>query len=174
MFTGTLGLIMGFAARRWSPGLVLGAFAVGLLAAMVLHNVWNSAGEAFFLLYVMVQVPLFGAAVPSVYFLRRSEARLTHRRLVEYAQAGWFSPLEVDMLATPRGRRAGLRWAASLGRRDAMRAFIRTATELAATRQRVLSGRDLRGYTATERSLLERSGRVRAAVLGIPQAPPQP
>ncbi|MDQ4491470.1 PrsW family intramembrane metalloprotease [Sinomonas sp. ASV486] len=173
MFTGTLGLVTGLAARRWSPGLVLGAFAVGLLPAMLLHNIWNSAGEDFFLLYVIVQLPLFGAAVLGVYLLRRSEARLTHRRLVEYAQAGWFTPLEVDMLATPRGRRAGLRWAASLGRRKAMRSFIRTATELAATRQRVLSGRDVRGYAATERGLLDRSRRERAAVLGIPPTGPQ-
>lgn len=172
MFTGTLGFVMGLAARRWSPGLVIAAFLVGLVPAMLLHNVWNSAGEDFFVLYVLVQIPLFAGAVVGVYFLRRSEARLTRRRLGEYAQAGWFTPGEVDMLATPRGRSAGIRWAASLGRRDAMRGFIRTATDLATTRQRVLSGRDVRGYAAAERELLDRIGRDRSAVLGIPFDPP--
>jgi RsiW-degrading membrane proteinase PrsW (M82 family) len=173
MFTGTLGLIMGLAARRWSPGLVIGAFLVGLAPAMLLHNIWNSGGEDFFLLYVLVQIPLFGAAAVGVYFLRRAEARLTHARLVEYAQAGWFSPLEVEMLATPRGRSAGLRWATGLGRRSAMRAFIRTATDLAATRQRVLSGRDVRGYAAAQQELLDRIGRERDALLGVSGGHPQ-
>lgn len=168
MFTGTLGLIVGLAARRWSPGLVMGTFAAGLVPAMLLHALWNSAGEDFFLLYVLVQIPLFGAAVLGVYFLRRAEARLTRTTLLEYARAGWFTPLEVDMLATPRGRSAGLRWAAARGRRHEMRAFIRSATDLAAVRQRVLSGREVRGYAEAERDLLERTGRHRSAVLGIP------
>lgn len=173
MFTGTLGLVMGLAARRWSPGLVVGAFVMGLIPAMLLHNIWNSAGADFFFLYVLVQIPLFGAAILVVYVLRRSEARLTRARLTEYARAGWFTPLEVDMLATPRGRAAGLRWAASTGRRNEMRTFIRTATDLAAVRQRVLSGRDVRGYAAAQRELLERIGRERSAVLGIPHGTPQ-
>lgn len=174
MFTGTLGLIMGLAARRWRPALVVGAFAVGLMPAMLLHTIWNSAGEDFFFLYVLVQIPLFGVGVLGVYFLRRAEARLTRARLAEYAQAGWFTPLEVDMLATPRGRAAGLRWAASLGRRNEMRDFIRTATDLAAVRQRVLSGRDVRGYAEAQRELLERTVRDRSAVLGIPHGTPFP
>ncbi|GAB3285306.1 PrsW family intramembrane metalloprotease [Sinomonas notoginsengisoli] len=173
MFTGALGLIMGLAARRWSPGLVVATFVAGLVPAMLLHTIWNGAGEDFFLLYVLVQIPLFCAAVLGVYFLRRSEARLTHARLVEYARAGWFTPLEVEMLATPRGRTAGLRWAASVGRREAMRAFIRTATDLAAARQRVISGRDVRGYADAQLELLERVGRNRAAVLGVPYGAPQ-
>lgn len=173
MFTGTLGLIMGLAARRWSPGLVVGAFLVGLAPAMLLHNIWNSGGEDFFLLYVLVQIPLFGGAALGVYFLRRAEARLTHARLVEYAQAGWLSPLEVEMLATPRGRSAGLRWAAGMGRRPAMRSFIRTATDLAAARQRVLSGRDVRGYVAAQQELLDRIGRERDALLGVSGGRPQ-
>jgi hypothetical protein len=38
--------------------------------------------------------------------LRREERRLTAERLGEYAAAGWFTPQEVTMLATPRGRRS--------------------------------------------------------------------
>ncbi|GAB4100133.1 hypothetical protein GCM10028789_22970 [Sinomonas halotolerans] len=168
MFTAATGLVLGLAARRWSPGLAVAAFGVGLVPAMLLHNVWNSAGEDFFMLYAVVQIPLFGAAVAGVYLLRRADARLTHARLVDYARAGWFTPLEVDMLATPRGRSAGLRWAASLGRRPAMASFIRTATDLASARQRALSGRDVAGYASTERELLARIVALRATVTGIP------
>ena len=168
MFTGATGLVMGLAARRWSPWLAVVSFAVGLVPAMLLHNIWNGAGEDFFILYAVVQIPLFAASVVGVYLLRRADARLTHRRLVEYADAGWFTPLEVDMLATPRGRSAGLRWAASVGRRPEMVQFIRAATDLAYTRQRVLSGRDITGHASTERALLERIVQLRAAVTGIP------
>jgi hypothetical protein len=149
------------------------AFVVGLVPAMLLHNVWNGAGEDFFMLYAIVQVPLFAASVAGVYVLRRAEARITHARLVEYAQAGWFTPLEVEMLATPRGRSAGLRWATSAGRRAPMQALIRAATQLASRRQRVLSGRDLDGYEGAERDLLDRVVRLRAEITGIPHDRPQ-
>ncbi|WP_138444261.1 PrsW family intramembrane metalloprotease [Sinomonas susongensis] len=165
MFTGTLGAVLGFAARRWNAGLGIVAFVVGLVPAMLLHHLWNSSGESFFFLYVAVQVPLFCVAVAGIYLLRRADARLTHRRLTEYAVAGWFTPLEVDMLATPRGRRAGLRWAAARGRASAMRRFIRVATELAYTRQRALSGRDLTGYAIAEKGYLDEAGRLRALIV---------
>jgi RsiW-degrading membrane proteinase PrsW (M82 family) len=173
MFTGATGLIMGFAARHSGPGATAAAFVVGLFPAMLLHNVWNSSGEDFFMLYAFVQVPLLAAAVASVYLLRRAEARVTQARLSEYAQAGWFTPLEVSMLATPRGRAAGLRWAASAGRRTPMRALIRTATQLATTRQRVLAGRDVGDYAGTERELLARIVRLRAELTGIPADSPR-
>ena len=47
IFTGTTGLIMGFAARRWHTGLSVLAFAVGLVPAMLLHSGWNSMGQDF-------------------------------------------------------------------------------------------------------------------------------
>ena len=70
------------------------------------------------------------------------------------------------MLATPRGRARGLAWAATLAgdRRPIMRSFIRDATELAATRQRVLSGRDPRAID-DERVLLVRTAAERQALL---------
>ncbi|WP_336853787.1 PrsW family intramembrane metalloprotease [Sinomonas albida] len=165
MFTGSLGAVMGFAARRWNAGLGIVAFVVGLVPAILLHHLWNSSGDQFLIVYAAVEVPLFGAAIAGVYLLRRADARLTHRRLAEYAAAGWFTPLEVDMLATPRGRKAGLRWAASRGRRIEMRAFIRVATELAYTRQRAVSGRDLVGYVQAEEGLLHEAGRLRSTIV---------
>ncbi|MCH6470276.1 PrsW family intramembrane metalloprotease [Sinomonas terrae] len=165
MFTGTLGAVIGFAARRWNAGLGIVAFVVGLIPAMFLHHLWNSSGDSFFFLYVAVQIPLFCVALAGIYLLRRADARLTHRRLTEYAVAGWFTPLEVDMLATPRGRRAGIRWAASRGRAPAMRQFIRVATELAYTRQRAVSGRDLSGYAIAEKGYLDEAGRLRDVIV---------
>jgi hypothetical protein len=46
-----------------------------------------------------------------------------------------------------------------------MRQFIRVSTELASTRQRAVSGRDLAGYIVAEQELLREAGRLRDAVV---------
>lgn len=98
--------------------------------------------------------------------LRREEVRLTQERLTEYAHAGWFTPEEVTMLATPAGRRVGLSWAATLreDRRPLMRAFIKDAAALAAVRQRAVTGRDALA-AHDERVLLNRVQATRDALL---------
>jgi uncharacterized membrane protein len=166
IFTGTTGLIMGFAARRGHPGLSVAAFAVGLLPAMVLHNRWNSMGQGFLADYLFIQVPIFVLAIGVVILLRVAENRLTRQRLLEYAAAGWFTPAEVEMLATPSGRRTALRWAGRYGRRPQMKAFVTAATQLAFTRQRILSGRDVPLHQAEERQQLHGILSLRAAVAG--------
>ena len=164
IFTGTTGLIMGFAARRWHAGVSVGAFVVGLLPAMFLHNRWNSMGQGFLADYILIQVPIFVLFIGVVILLRVAENRLTRQRLLEYAAAGWFTPAEVDLLATPGGRRTALRWAAGYSRRPQMKAFLKAATNLAFTRQRILSGRDVALHQAEEREQLHRILALRAAV----------
>ncbi len=115
IFTGTTGLIMGFAARRWHTGLSVAAFAVGLVPAMLLHSGWNSMGQDFLAQYILVQVPIFLLAVLVIVLLRVAERRLTRQRLREYATAGWFTGPEVEMLSTGAGRRGALHWAKSTG-----------------------------------------------------------
>jgi len=166
IFTGTTGLVMGFAARKWHTGASVGAFLVGLLPAMFLHNRWNSMGRGFLLDYIMVQVPIFLLAVGGIIFLRIAEKRLTRQRLLEYSAAGWFTPDEVQLLATPAGRRTALAWAAASGRRPQMKQFLKAATQLANTRQRILSGRDVPLHQAEERQQLQRILELRAAVAG--------
>jgi RsiW-degrading membrane proteinase PrsW (M82 family) len=149
MFTACTGVALGFAVRRksWLAG--LGIFVLGLLLAVGLHALWNGSAyiaaglDGFFLIYFVVQVPLFALAVVFVVLLRRSETRLTRARLTEYAAAGWFSPAEVDMLSTGAGRRQAIRWARTLpgNGAPAMKSFTRHATRLAFVRQRMLAGR---------------------------------
>lgn len=166
IFTGTTGLIMGFAARRWHTGASVAAFAAGLLPAMFLHNRWNSMGQNFLAEYVLVQVPIFLVAVAGIVVLRIAEKRLTRQRLLEYAAAGWFSVAEVELLATPAGRRAALRWAGGLGRKRQMKEFVAAVTRLANIRQRILSGREVPLHQAEERLELQRVLALRAAVAG--------
>lgn len=164
IFTGTTGLVMGYAARRWHTGASVAAFAAGLLPAMFLHNRWNSMGQNFLAEYVLVQVPIFLAAVAGIVVLRFAEKRLTRQRLLEYAAAGWFTPAEVELLATPAGRRAALKWARGLGRKRQMREFLASVTRLANIRQRILTGRDVPLHQAEERLELQRVLALRAAV----------
>ncbi|MFT4219188.1 MAG: PrsW family intramembrane metalloprotease [Microbacterium sp.] len=168
MFTSVTGFALGLAARRGAtPRAALGPWALGLVGAIGLHALWNGSATVgdFFGLYATLQVPLFAGFILGVLALRREEERLTRARLGEYAVEGWFTPQEVDMLATRAGRRAGLAWARSLrGDRTAlMEGFIRDATELAMTRQRALTGRDP-DAARVERVHLERAAAARAAL----------
>jgi len=169
MFTSLTGFAFGLAARRGlGAGAALGYGIPGVLAAIVLHALWNGSATFanFFEAYATLQVPLFLAFIAGILLLRREESRLTRARLGEYAAVGWFTPQEVDMLATGPGRRSALAWARTLpGDRSAvMKQFIADATALAAARQRSLSGRDPHA-PATERYLLERTTAARAALL---------
>ena len=87
---------------------------------MSLHALWNGSAVFgdFFLLYLTLQVPLFVGFILGIIALRREEARLTRSRLGDYAAAGWFTPQEVDMLATGPGRKAGARVGGDAARRS--------------------------------------------------------
>ncbi len=171
MFTALTGYCIGVAARQGgNVAQVLKLGGLGLVGAIFLHGFWNGSAvfADFFLLYITLQVPLFIGSILSVVALRREEARLTHERLSEYAQAGWFTPGEVTMLATVPGRKAGLAWAAGLsGNRTAlMRGFIKDATALAAVRQRAITMRDPHA-AEQEQVLLARTTAARAALLAV-------
>ena len=169
MFTSLTGFAIGLVARRHaSAGAAAGAGLLGMVGAILLHGLWNGSATFadFFGLYFTLQVPLFIGFILGIVALRREEARLTRARLAEYAAAGWFTPEEVTMLATPAGRKVGLAWAAQLrgDRRPLMREFIKDATALAAVRQRAITGRDPLAVE-DERALLIRTRAARAALL---------
>ncbi|GAA3899583.1 PrsW family intramembrane metalloprotease [Microbacterium invictum] len=166
MFTAVTGFLLGRAVRQ---GRTAGGYwLAGIAGATILHAFWNGSAmfADFFLLYFTLQVPLFICFIVGIILLRREEARLTRDRLGEYAVAGWFTPTEVQMLATPRGRRQGMTWARSLpgDRSGLMRRFIAEATSLAAARQRALSGRDLQAAD-DERVYLARATAARAQLM---------
>ena len=169
MFTSLTGFAIGLVARKHaSAGAAVGAGLLGMVGAIFLHGLWNGSATFadFFGLYFTLQVPLFVGFILGIVALKREEARLTRARLAEYAAAGWFTPEEVTMLATPGGRKVGLAWAAQLrgDRRPLMREFIKDATALAAVRQRAITGRDPLAVD-DERALLIRTRATRAALL---------
>jgi hypothetical protein len=173
MFTACTGFALGLAAQRTRGLGGIRYYLLGLIPAALLHALWNGAfsvlvGESSLILYYFtVQVPLFVATILVVAALRRHEVALTRARLGEYAAAGWFSPGEVEMLATPAGRRQARAWARTQPgtKRDAMRRFTTDATRLAFARQRALTGRAGLVDRADESQLLRRVVADRAEVL---------
>src|SRR3954447_13572354 len=141
MFTCCAGLALGLASRITGPGGAFGFYLVGLIPAVLLHALWNGTFYVFsdvIAYYVLVQLPLFLGAVAIVIALRAHERKLTRARLPEYAGVGWFTPGEVELLATPGGRRRALEWARThpngggISRVAAMKRFVRGSTPLAA------------------------------------------
>ncbi|TFD26853.1 PrsW family intramembrane metalloprotease [Cryobacterium cryoconiti] len=172
MFTACIGIACGLASRM-RPAAAVGTIVLGFVSAMFLHFVWNGAfylvaGESLVVYYLVVQVPLFLAAIAVVIVLRRQEERVTSLRLREYAAAGWFSLAEVGMLATRGGRRQARAWAARQppARKQAMRDFIQNSTRLAFARQRMLNGTFVNVDRADESELLGLIQRDRAGVIG--------
>ncbi len=82
---------------------------MGWLVAVTLHGLWNLSAVAglrgFVSAYVVLQVPIFLAAVAFALWARRREGRLIGRHLVVYAETGWLTPAEVQMLASMPARR---------------------------------------------------------------------
>ncbi|WP_127793082.1 PrsW family intramembrane metalloprotease [Agromyces sp. LHK192] len=170
LFTACTGLALGIAARRGGGAAVIGWFLLGLACAVALHALWNGSlgfGADAIGLYVTVQVPLFAGAIVATVLLRRREVAITRARLAEYAAAGWFAPAEVDMLASPAGRRAAIRWAEQRrpARTATMRRLISDATHLAFDRQAVLTGRGDVRRVHDEGALLTRITADRAALM---------
>jgi RsiW-degrading membrane proteinase PrsW (M82 family) len=174
MFTACIGLFLGLAARRTGRLGAIGYFVLGLIPAVLLHALWNSASywaTDWFRYYVMVQVPLFALAFVGITRLRRHEQRLTHSRLSEYAAVGWFSWTEVNVLSTAAGRRRAIGWAVSNGFGQPYRAFVRDATQLAFARERLVNGRDGIGARLDQDIMLAAIVNDRRSLVGLPPLP---
>ena len=83
---------------------------------------------------------------------------------MECSPAGWVRHAEAELLATPRRRGTARQWDAGYNRRPQMKAFLHSATRLAFTRQRILSGRDVRLHQLEEQQQLQGILSLRAAV----------
>ena len=156
-FTACTGLAIGASARMRSSLAWIWMTPIGLACAIVLHAFWNGIVSQAFILYFLVEVPLFMAWVGVVVWLRWSERMTMRARLYDYHRAGWYSPAEITMLTTGSGRAAARRWARSQGPRalDAMRGFLKASAALAQLRQQALDGHAEADFAAQEASLLE-------------------
>ncbi|PRY13005.1 PrsW family intramembrane metalloprotease [Kineococcus rhizosphaerae] len=173
LFTMAVGVGLGLAARSHRPLHRVGAPVLGLVVAVVLHALWNASAASgittFFELFLLLQVPVFAAAVAVALVARAREARLIGRHLQVYARTGWLGEAEVAMLASSRGRRRARAAAAARGGRAAARSvrdFQKTATELAFRRDRMRRG-TVQSGPEEEVALLEQLAAQRREVLTL-------
>jgi RsiW-degrading membrane proteinase PrsW (M82 family) len=167
MFTAATGIGVGIASRTPNPAVKVLAPVTGWMVAVLLHGVWNfsaSLGSAFFLLFVVVQVPLFAGFVVMAVLARRREGRLITEHLAIYVQTGWMASGEVGMLGSLRARREARNWAARTGgpaARAAMRDFQELGSELAFLRERITRGTSSADAQQVEYALLSSMTQLR-------------
>lgn len=178
-FTSCTGLLLGIGARKTGAFGGIAFFILGLIPATFLHGLWNSASMfsdglfGYLGFYVVVEVPLFALWIVAVSLFRRSEIKMTRRRLAEYVQYGWLSPAEVGMFSSWNGRRQGMKWAAAFpGGKKKMRRLVYDAAALAGIRNRLMSGRGSDKVARAELAQLNRLSRHRAELLAATRPAP--
>lgn len=178
LFTAMIGIGAGIAARNRGFGVRVGSVAVGYLAAVTLHALWNGSatvgdGTAFLGVYAFVMVPLFVAMAVLVLWQRRREQRTVADQLPLFAQAGWIAPSEVTLLSSLAGRRG---WQAAVRRRSgratakAVVEYQAAVTELAFLRARIARGTVGSWAPIWHEQALNTLRRARAAAVGHPEA----
>lgn len=181
VFTALTGVGLGFAALR--PGLSLRILpVVGLLAAMILHSIWNTSagvggGLGFLTVYVGVMVPVFLALVAVAVGALLRERRVLHEYLQPELASGVLTREDLAVLSSLRERRRALRAAKredSTARRD-LRELHHVATELAFLRRHIARRRrerdeDLAQHEAAYTGRLQelRAARPLAPALAAP------
>ena len=173
LFTVCTGVALGVAATARSAVTRVVAPLLGLLLAMLLHGLWNLSTvtglSGFFSTYLLLQLPVFVGVAGLALWARRREGHLIAVHLSPYADAGWLSGYEVDMLGSMAARRRARVWARSQSGRpglDAMRGFQDAASELAFLRMRVARGAAGRDAPRDEHALLGRLVTERARFVG--------
>ncbi|HUY46178.1 MAG TPA: PrsW family intramembrane metalloprotease [Streptosporangiaceae bacterium] len=178
IFTSMTGLGVAYAAThrqaRW-------AVPAGLLAAMLLHGLWNGLTafglDGLAIAYAILACVLAGL-VGVLIADRRRIVRLIWRFLPVYEALGLVTEADLRMLSTLRERRAARGWARATGGRAAARAM--EDYQLAATELALVHLRAQRGIIAADqfeerrRSLLRLMAMARSAFFRRQPEPPQP
>ena len=174
IYTSLTGVVMGLVVRKWGTVPALLVFLVAPWPGMFLHGLWNGGGSivqaavgAFPGLLLMVVFEMLESALwlGLIGLLVWDESRLTRVRLGDYANTGWLTHDEVNMLATWRGRREGRRWARGFGAGPTMKRFIKESAELASNRQRLMADGAKPSALAEEQRLLGRLTENRREIL---------
>lgn len=181
LFTGVVGMALGWGARRSHDRLrLILSFTGGLLGAIALHAFWNGGSQFILPLvgidpsnpigwiawYLLMQMPLFGLAVWIILRLHDHDIAVMRSRLDEYRRAGWFTTAEVRMISDWTERRDALRWSHQQGpsvERE-MRGFVRDATRLAYAREHAAFDKTDPDRRKKERALLAATRGHRAAL----------
>lgn len=159
IFTSMTGLGVAYAASRPRGG--YGAVAVGWLAAMLLHGIWNGLsvfGTAGVLLGYAIMCCVLAGIIVVLVADRRRLVRLIGRYLPAYAATRLVTDGDVAMLSSLRARRRARNWARASGGMSASAAmadYQLAATELALLHDKARRGVfSDRAFATRQRDLL--------------------
>jgi hypothetical protein len=168
IFTSMTGLGVAYAASRKSGG--KWAVALGLLAAMTLHGIWNGLslyGTAGLVAGYLIMSGVLVALIVVLVADRRRVIGLIRRYLPAYQRTGLVTTDDVAMLASLRARGVARRWARASGGHPAATAmsdYQLAATELALACAKADRGVvDFNDFAAREHSLLTLMAVARSA-----------
>lgn len=147
LFTTAFGIGVYFALQRTNAFGKVGCIVVGYLCAVLMHGMWNGSSllstGAYFLVYLLWMVPIFGLAVWLGVASRRKEQRVVAEKLPGMVAAGLVTPNEATWLGSMRTRKAAVNEATRLGGKAAgkgVKKFGAQVVELAFVRDRIDRG----------------------------------
>lgn len=147
LFTTMFGIGVWFALQH-SKGLVkVGFILLGYLGAVIMHGLWNGSSllgiGAYFGVYLLWMVPIFGLMIWLAVASRRKEQRIVAQKLPGMVAAGLVTANEATWLGSIRHRKAALAQAARAGGKSAaksVKTFAAQVVELAFVRDRIDRG----------------------------------
>lgn len=180
LFTCTIGVGIGIAARTTNRSARVLAPVAGYLGAVVLHALWNGSatlgdGHAFLNVYFLVMVPIFIAGVWFVQWHRKREQRIVAGALPDMVTQRLVAAPEEPRLASLTGRRT---WRAEVNRRrgraaaNAVGEYQAAVSELAFLRDAMRLGTTGPDAPAREAKLVASLGASRAAAVEVAGLPP--
>jgi RsiW-degrading membrane proteinase PrsW (M82 family) len=147
LFTTMFGIGVWFALQRRSGVAKVICLVLGYLGAVIMHGLWNGSSllgvGAYFLVYVLWMVPIFGLAIWLAVASRRKEQRIVSGKLPGMVAAGLVTPNEATWLGSMRHRKAAIAQASRAGGKSAARpvkTFAAQVVELAFVRDRIDRG----------------------------------
>jgi len=147
LFTTAFGIGVYFALQRTNAFGKVGCILIGYLGAVLMHGMWNGSSllstGAYFLVYLLWMVPIFGLAIWLGVASRRKEQRIVAEKLPGMVAAGLVTPNEATWLGSIRSRKMAINEATRLGGKAAgkgVKKFAAQVVELAFVRDRIDRG----------------------------------
>ena len=147
LFTTMIGIGVYFALQQRSAVAKAGYILLGFVGAVLMHAMWNGSSlvgiEAYFLVYLLWMVPVFGLAIALAVHSRRREQRIVADKLPGMVAASLVTANEASWLGSLRTRKAAIGEASRLaGRSQAkgVKNFAAQVVELAYVRDRIDRG----------------------------------
>jgi protease PrsW len=147
LFTTMFGIGVYFAMQQRNAAAKAGCILLGYLAAVIMHGLWNGSSllgvEAYFLVYFLWMLPVFGLAIVLGVQSRRREQRVVASKLPGMVAAGLVTPNESTWLGSLRNRKLAINEATRFGGRSAgksVKDFAAQVVELAFVRDRIDRG----------------------------------